>query len=60
MWLFRLKAEIWEVSSVSVISRLDSNKEVAPEIVKGVKAENKVWLIFVKFKRQQKMYARRI
>ena len=55
-----MKAEIQEVSSVSVISRLDSNKQVAPEIDRAVNAESKVWLIFVQGEPQQKMYARRI
>ena len=43
-----------EVSSVSVISRLDSKKQVAAEIVRTVNLKNKVWLIFVQGKRQQK------
>ena len=45
---------------VSVISRLNSNKELAAEIIRAIKEENKVWLMFVQGKRQQTMYARRI
>ena len=45
---------------MSVISRLNSNKQVAAEVVRAFKAENKLWLKFVQPKRQQKMYVRRI
>ena len=45
---------------MSVILRLDSNKQVVAEIGTALKAEKKVWLIFVQGKRQEKMYARRI
>ena len=45
---------------VSVISRLNSNKELAAEIVRAIKEENKVWLMSVDSKPQQTMYTRRI
>ena len=41
-----MDAEIREKGCVSVISRLNSNKGLAAEIVRAVKAENKVWLMF--------------
>ena len=41
-----------------VISRLNSNKRVLVEKVRVLEAENKVCLIFVAAKQQQKMYAR--
>ena len=43
-----------------VILRLNSNKQVLVDVVRALKAENKVCLIFVAAKRQQKMYARTI
>ena len=55
-----MDAEIREKGCVSVISRLNSNKWLADEIVGAVKAENKVWLMFVQGKWQQAMYARGI
>ena len=45
-----MDAEIREKGCVSVISRLNSNKELAVEIVAAIKAENKVWLMFVQGK----------
>ena len=42
-----MDAEIREKGYVSVTSRLNSNKKLASEIVRAVKAERKVWLIFV-------------
>ena len=58
--LLWLDAEIQEKVYVSVTSRLNSNKELAAEIVRAVKAESKVWLIFVQGKRPQTMYSRRM
>ena len=52
--------EIREKCCVSVISRLNNEKRLAAEIVRAVKAENKVRLMFVQGKRQQTMYARGI
>ena len=43
-----------------VILRLNSNKEVLVEVVRVLKTENKVCLIFVPVKQQQKMYAKAI
>ena len=43
-----------------VILRLNSNKEVLIEVVRVLKTENKVCLIFVPVKQQQKMYAKAI
>ena len=43
-----------------VILRFNSNKQVLVEVVRALKAENKVCLIFVTAKQQQKMYARSI
>ena len=37
-----------------VILRLNSNKQVSVDVVRALKAENKVCLIFVAAKRQQK------
>ena len=54
-----MDTEIREKGCVPVVSRLNSNKELAAEIVIAIKAENKVWL-FVQGKRQETMYARRI
>ena len=54
-----MDSEIREKGCVSALSRLNSNKELAAEIVIAIKAENKVWL-FVQGKRQETMYARRI
>ena len=52
--------EIPEKGCVSVISRLNNNKGLAAEIVRTIKAADKVWLMFVQGKRQRIMYARRI
>ena len=41
---------------MQVISRLNSNKQVLVEVVRAVKEESKVWLIFVAAKQQQKIY----
>ena len=41
---------------MQVISRLNSNKQVLVEVVRAVKEESKVWLIFVAPKQQQKIY----
>ena len=60
IWLLCKDTEIREKDCVSVISRLNSNKELAAEIVRAIKAENKVWLMSVDSKPQQTMYARRI
>ena len=60
MWLFSLNGERREVICVSIISGLKSNKEIVAEVVRPVKAENKMWLMFVQGKRQQNMYAWRI
>ena len=60
IWLLCKDTEIREKDCVSVISRLNSNKELAAEIVRAVKAENKVWLMSVDSKPEQTMYARRI
>ena len=57
MWLFSLNGERREVICVSIISGLKSNKEIVAEVVRPVKAENKMWLMFVQGKRQQNMYA---
>ena len=46
-----MDAEIQEKGCVSVISILNSNKGLAAEIVRAVKAESKVWLMFVQCKR---------
>ena len=54
-----MDSEIREKGCLSALSRLNSNKELAAEIVTATKGENKVWL-FVQGKRQQTMYARRI
>ena len=51
-----MNAEILEVSRVSVISRLNSDKTVACGLVRAVNPENKVWLIFVQGKHQQRRY----
>ena len=45
-----MNAEIGEVSSVQVISKLNGNKQVAAEVVR----QNKVWLMFVQGKSKQK------
>ena len=42
-----MDAEIREKGCVSVISILNSNKELTADIVTAAKAENKVWLMFV-------------
>ena len=60
MWPLRLNAEIWEVSRMRVIWRWNSKKQVLVEVITALKAENKVCLIFVQAKNQQKMYARPI
>ena len=60
MWLFSLNGERREVICVSIISGLKSNKEIVAEVVRPVKAENKMWLMFVQGKHQQKIYARRV
>ena len=60
MWPLCLNAEIWEVCEMPVILRLNRNKQVLVEVVRVLKAENKVCLIFVAAKQQQKMYARPI
>ena len=60
MWLFSLNGERREVICVSIISGLKSNKEIVAEVVRPVKAENKMWLMFVQGKRQQNMYAWRL
>ena len=52
--------EIREKCCVSVISRLNNENRLAAEIVRAVKAENKVRLMFVQGKRQQTIYARGI
>ena len=57
IWLLILNAEIWEASRMRVISRLNSNKQDLVEVVRALKAENKVWLMFVPAKQQQKIYA---
>ena len=49
-----MNAEIGEVSSVQVISKLNGNKQVAAEVVRGLKGQNKVWLMFVQGKSKQK------
>ena len=49
-----MDAEIREKGCVSVISRLNSNKGLAAEIVRAVKAENKVWLMFSQGKKMAK------
>ena len=51
MWLFSLNGERREVICVSIISGLKSNKEIVAEVVRPVKAENKMWLMFVQGKR---------
>ena len=53
-------AEVREKGFESVFSRLNSNKELVAEIVRAVKAVNKLWLMFVQCKRPETMYARRI
>ena len=53
-----MNAEIREVSCVSVISRLNSNKQVASGLVRALNAENKVFLMFVQGKHQQRSYIR--
>ena len=55
-----LNAKIREVSCVSVFLRLSNKKEVAAVVVRALTVENKVRLMSVQGKRQQKMYARRI
>ena len=45
---------------MSVISRLKSNKQVASGLVRALNAENKVWLMFVEGKHQQRKYGRLI
>ena len=52
-----MDAEIREKGCMSVILRLNSNNGVAAEIVRPVKSENKVWLMFVQDNRQQTIYA---
>ena len=60
IWLLCKDTEIREKGCVLVISRLSSNKELAAEIVRAIKTESKVWLMFVEGEPQQTMYARRI
>ena len=60
MWPLCLNAEIWEVSRMRVILRLNRNKQVLVEVVRALNAEKKVCLIFVPAKQQQKVYARPI
>ena len=55
MWPLSLNTQIWEVCRMGVILRLNSNKQVLVEVVRALKAENKVCLIFVAPKQQQKM-----
>ena len=50
-----MDTEIRENVCMSVILRLNSNKELAADIVR-----NKVWLMFEQGKQQQTMYARSI
>ena len=45
---------------MSVISRLNSSKQVATGLVRALNAENKVWLMFVQGKNLQKMCGRLI
>ena len=60
MWPLCLNTQIWELSRTRVILRLNSDKQVLVEVVRALKAENKVCLIFVQAKHQQKIYARPI
>ena len=46
-----MDTEIQEKGCKSVFSRWNSNKELAAEVVRDIKAENKVWLLFVQGKR---------
>ena len=55
-----MDTEIREKGCVLVLSRLNRNKRLAAEIVRAVKAENRVRLMFVQSKWQQTMYARGI
>ena len=55
-----MDTEIREKGCVLVLSRLNRNKRLAAEIVRDVKAENRVRLMFVQSKWQQTMYARGI
>ena len=52
--MLRMNAEIQEKGCVSVISRLNSKKGLATEIVRAVKEENIVWLIFSQGKKTAK------
>ena len=45
-------------TSMWVVSRLSSNKQVLSEVVRGLKAEDKVCLMFLQEKQQENMYAR--
>ena len=55
-----MNAEIQEVSFESVLSRLNSKKEAVAEVVRAVKAQNKVGLMFAQGKLEQRMYIRHI
>ena len=55
-----MNAEIIEVSYVPVIYRLNSNRQVASGLVRAFNADNKVSLMFVEGKDQEKKYARHI
>ena len=50
-----MNAEIREVSCVSVISRLNSNKQVASGLYGALNSEKKIWLRFVQGKHKQKV-----
>ena len=52
--MLRMDAEIQEKGCVSVISRLNSKKGLATEIVRAVKEENIVWLMFSQGKKTAK------
>ena len=47
MWPLCLNAEIWDVSRMRVILSLNTNKQLLVEVVRALKTENKVCLIFV-------------
>lgn len=52
-----MQAKLQEVSYVWIILGLNNNKQVAADVVRAPKAGNKMWLIVLQCKRQQKMYA---
>ena len=48
------------MSCIWIISRLNNNKQILPEVVRALEEENKVYLMFLQVKDNQKLYARHL